>query len=121
MMTQTVDIPLRLETITLDWLKQLVVSSGRSLPEVISDILNVFADPENQENELVDRLLKSAVVYFPAVMELDEQSEMQGEVIDYLCTRLLEVSASVHRTLTLNELAQFREKLLSRSTFVWST
>jgi hypothetical protein len=120
MTTQSVQLTLNLDAETLRWLNQAAIASDRSVATVIADILALLASPESQEDELVDKLLASAVNYFPAIMELDEQEEMREEVIDYLCMRLIEVGSASKSLLTNEELAHLRCKLIERSEEIWS-
>jgi hypothetical protein len=119
MSTQATPLSLNLDAETLRWLNQVAVASNRSVETVIADVLTLLASPESQEDELIDKLLASAVNYFPAIMELDEQEEMREEVIDYLCMRLIEVGSASKSSLTNEELAHLREKLVARSGAIW--
>ena len=120
MTTETIQLSLNLDADTLRWLNQVAFASSRSLAIVVADFLTVIASPESQEDELIDKLLRNATNFFPAIMELDEQTEMREEVIDHLCTRLLEVAAKSKTVLTDHELAHVREKLIIRSGEIWS-
>ena len=120
MTNQTIHIGLTLDSETLRWVNQVAFASNRTVSTVISDYLTILGSPASQEDELIDKLLASAINYLPAIMELDEQTEMRDEVIDHLCTRLLEVAANSKVSLTGQEFAQLREKLVSQSERSWS-
>ncbi len=120
MLVKEINLTLMLTPDAIAWLEVEANESGASVTHCISGLLNALASPETNEDTLVDALLEKSRSYFPRVMTLDEQDELQEEVIDFLCMRIIEVNSnSVFAQLSATEVQDIRDKLVRRSKMVW--
>jgi len=107
---------------SVSWLEQTAAEAHCSVDDFASRLLNLLSNPDSIEDDIVDRLLADATKYFPPVVTLEEQTEMREEVIDYLCTRLVEVNANANAkemAISTDELTSIRDKLIERSRNAW--
>lgn len=116
----THSLTITLDSSTFDWLTRQAQAENTTPAGVVETFLREMADPENIEGDLIDRLLAEAVGSFPPVMTLEEKGEMQEEVLDSLCHRLVETFRErLGMSMSLEEQAAFRQRLEVHAKTVW--
>ena len=114
-------ITVTLPDATHAWLERESALAGKTPKEFLTQFLADLADPKNIEDHLIDQLLIESLNLFPPLMELDEQTEMREEVLDFLCHDICkQYSIQIGETLSDWKKESLREQLAERAEFCWS-